>query len=345
MSEAHQRFTIAQPEDVGDARRSLTRTAARAGVDERVANRAAIAVAELGSNLLRHAVAGGYLLTRPLASGKAPGIEVLAVDRGPGIGDVAAALRNGLPPEVTSVEAGGLGVGLGAVQRAASLFDIFSQRGEGTVVMARFHAEPDIDDVPIVAGVSVSKIEGDACGDRWSARGSHGDRRVLVVDGLGHGSEAAKAAMAAVEAFERWVTDDPRDAVLAAHKSMLGTRGGVLTVCRLDPSRQAVQVAGVGNITVRIAGPGGRSGFLTAPGTVGTTVRAPKVQTETGPWQPGTRMIMYTDGVGSGADPTDPILLRHHPSIVAAVLHRDHGRGTDDATVVVTTDAGAPIAS
>lgn len=332
MSEPHARYPIAHPEDIGEARRFVGRMAEAACLPPTVRDRAAAAVGELGSNLLRHAEPGGYLLVRV-----GEGIEVLAVDRGPGIRDVAQALQDRPPGNATSLESGGLGVGLGAVRRTASAFDVYSLAGDGTVVYADFRAATASTHT---AGISVPKLHGDACGDRWGARVTGRDIRLLVVDGLGHGAEAAAAAVAAVGAFDAWRTDDPRDAVLAAHKAMVGTRGGVLTVCRLDPAERLVSAAGLGNITVRLTGPGGRTGIVPSPGTAGTTVRAPTVRIESGPWPPGTHVVMYSDGIGSGAAFTSE-LLEHHPAVVAAVLYRDHARGTDDATVLVCLDVAA----
>ena len=99
----------------------------------RLAGTVAIAATELANNLLLHA-GGGELLIQTLGPTIRPRVELLAIDRGPGMSDVARCLTDGYST------AGTPGTGLGAVRRLASEFDIYSAPGEGTVVMARFGA-------------------------------------------------------------------------------------------------------------------------------------------------------------------------------------------------------------
>ncbi|MEG2630728.1 MAG: histidine kinase, partial [Comamonas sp.] len=63
--------------------------------------------------------------------GQAPEIEILSVDDGPGIRDLSQAMRDGFST------AGSPGTGLGAVQRLATDFDVHSEVGKGTVILAR----------------------------------------------------------------------------------------------------------------------------------------------------------------------------------------------------------------
>ena len=54
------------------------------------------------------------------------------------------------------------------------------------------------------------------------------------------------------------------------------------------------------------------------------------------PWLPGARLVLWTDGLNSRLDLTArPELTDRDPAVAAAVLHRDHTRERDDATVVV----------
>jgi len=57
------------------------------------------------------------------------------------------------------------------------------------------------------------------------------------------------------------------------------------------------------------------------------------------PWRTGSTLILWSDGLRSGLRLDDPPdLLGHDPAVVAAALHRDYGRGNDDATVVVVRE-------
>ena len=99
----------------------------------RSAGKVAIVATELANNLLRHA-GGGELLLQTLGDDESPVVELLAIDRGPGMADVARCLADGYSTGGTP------GTGLGAVRRLATEFDIYSAPGEGTIVMARFGA-------------------------------------------------------------------------------------------------------------------------------------------------------------------------------------------------------------
>jgi anti-sigma regulatory factor (Ser/Thr protein kinase) len=123
-----QRIAVSEMSAVGEARRlaaSFSRLAALADTD---AGRVAIIVNELGANLLKHA-GGGDLLLRELRAGSQSGVEVLSIDRGPGM-NVEAALKDG------HSTAGTRGEGLGAVQRLSQEFDAWSASG-GTVLVSR----------------------------------------------------------------------------------------------------------------------------------------------------------------------------------------------------------------
>src|SRR4029450_7163213 len=87
--------------------------------------------------LLLHA-GGGELLLQKLGSDDSSSIELLAIDRGPGMTDVSRCMSDGYSTGGTQ------GTGLGAVRRLASEFEIYSAPGEGTVVLARFGAASDI---------------------------------------------------------------------------------------------------------------------------------------------------------------------------------------------------------
>ena len=80
----------------------------------------------MGTNLVKHAKEGEIFL-RTLAHGSMQGIEIVALDRGPGMANVGHALQDG------HSTAGSSGTGLGAIVRMATEFDIHSLPGRGTV--------------------------------------------------------------------------------------------------------------------------------------------------------------------------------------------------------------------
>ncbi|MGP4047673.1 SpoIIE family protein phosphatase [Streptomyces sp. 2A115] len=339
MSESeHRRHAVAAEEDVGALRRAVARMAVgqhavRPGVAELVAT-------ELGTNLLRHAHPGGYVLARKVGNG----IELLSVDHGPGMTVAAFAPSAGAASTVAlpSSRGGGLRAGLNVVRRNAAEFDWYATR-RGTVVYARLGAPAPAGHTGWRFGGVNVPLGGDGeSGDAWAVAEPGSRTAALVVDGLGHGPGAAAAARAAITTFEGTAVTDLDRLVRHAHEAMRATRGGVLGACLLDPGRGEFAYAAVGNITGRVL-TGGRSiHLLDRPGTLGTQLSLPTVRLQHGPWEPGSTLILVSDGIRSAWSLEDhPRLPDHHPSIIAAVLHREYGRSTDDATVLVVRQVTA----
>ncbi|WP_222721550.1 SpoIIE family protein phosphatase [Actinomadura sp. HBU206391] len=327
---------IRTDEDVGALRREVAVLAAglpglRHGDVELVAT-------ELATNIIRHTTTGGYVLYRQTAGG----IELLAIDHGPG-GRPA-----GTPPWAVPSRLGqtrlrpfrgdGLGVGLAAVQRLASAFDCYSEPG-GTVILARLGLP-----TPVTAGrwrwggVNVPLGGVGESGDAWAVTAKQ-HLAALVVDGLGHGPAAAMAARAAVTLFERQEVTDLDGFVRRAHEAMRGTRGGVMGVCLIDPERDELTYAGVGNISGRVLLRGDSHTLLGRDGTLGTELPPPRIRLARYPWGPGATLLLASDGIRSRWDAASyPKLLHHDPAVIAATLQRAHGRGNDDTTVLVVHD-------
>src|ERR671922_1457390 len=115
-------IAVVHGSDVNEARQRAQAMAQAIGFDETASAEVALVVSELGANLLRH-TKGGTLTLTPLVDGRHVGMQVISQDRGPGIADVERALRDGFST------AGGLGYGLGAVNRLMDELDIVSEPG------------------------------------------------------------------------------------------------------------------------------------------------------------------------------------------------------------------------
>ena len=80
-----------------------------------------IIATEIATNILRHA-GSGCVLVQILDDGVRPELEILGIDRGPGMNDVDQCMRDGYST------AGTAGQGLGAVSRLSTTFDLHSYR-------------------------------------------------------------------------------------------------------------------------------------------------------------------------------------------------------------------------
>jgi serine/threonine-protein kinase RsbT len=83
------------------------------------------AASELARNALDHGK-GGQMVMEVVENISRTGLKLVFEDRGPGIPDVEAALRDGF------TTGGGMGLGLGGSKRLVNDFHIESQPGKGT---------------------------------------------------------------------------------------------------------------------------------------------------------------------------------------------------------------------
>lgn len=329
---------IHEASQVGEARRYANSLAARAGFDEERQGRVALLATEAGHNLVRHARDGELILSL-LRGLEQPTIEILALDRGPGMANVDACMRDGFSTAGTS------GSGLGALSRMADSFDLWSERGVGTVLVAHVYGDRSraMERVPLdsphlqVGGLSVPYPGETRCGDGWASACEAGRTVVMVADGLGHGPAAAEASHGAIEQFRKVTNEAPDEILDAVHQAIRGTRGAAVAVAEIRSQAGEVRFAGVGNISGVIMRAEGNSHMVSHHGTVGHQVR--KIQTFSYPWTRDSLMVLHSDGLQSQwkLDRYPGLSLRH-PTLIAGTLYRDFKRGRDDTTVVVARE-------
>ncbi len=325
---------IDDPSKVGEARRSANAIAAAIGLPETDAGRFAILASEAATNITKHA-GHGQIVLRSLGDGGAAGVELVAIDYGPGISDLDRALSDGYST------AGSSGTGLGAMSRLASLFDIYTSIGSGTVLVARMaRPAPAGRDRPFEVGVVRVPKQGEvACGDDWGvAVDGRGRAVVAVADGLGHGQSAADASRRAVEVAVDRAGDQPAKIVAQVHAALRSTRGAALAIAELDTTGKSVRYAGLGNISASLVSPGESKSLVSYNGIAGHEAR--KIQEFAYDWPAGALLVLHSDGLSGRWDLTRyPGLANRDPSVVAGVLYRDYSRGRDDSLVVVVRAA------
>lgn len=323
-------IAIADQSQIAGARRNAEVLARQRGFAELRAGRVALIATEMTSNILKHATRG-HLLTTPFADDTGSGVELLALDKGPGIDDVARSLEDGYST------AGSPGTGLGAIRRQADMFDIYSRPGAGTVVMARVLSE----DRAAVAtadgelGIVLVPYPGEVeCGDSWAFGTKSGAPSLFAVDGSGHGPHAALAARSAVETFEKSDQKDSVRIMESIHRALAPTRGAAIAVARVDRSAQVVRFSGIGNISAALVAEGVTKRMVSMNGTAGHV--ASKVREFAYPYSGAATIILHSDGVSAKWDlAAYPGLAACRPSVIAGVLSRDFRRSNDDALLAV----------
>ncbi|TFW20841.1 serine/threonine protein kinase [Massilia arenosa] len=332
-----QRCEVHEVSQVAAARRAATDLATALGFDETATGEAALLVTEAATNILKHG-SHGEILLRAVRRGGQDGLEIVALDHGPGISNLARSMEDG------TSGAGTYGIGLGAMQRLSHEFDIYSAPGKGTVVhlLAWPGQAPPDQDVLQMGAVCLPMAGETVCGDAWSLACGPTRATVLVADGLGHGPDAARASEAAGEVLQRCAAHPPATIIDDAHAALRATRGAAVAVAQIDTHDEELRFAGIGNIAAHLYNGNGieRKQLVSHNGIVGSNVR--KIQEFVVPWQPGALLILHSDGLATRWDlDAYPGLLSCHPALVAAVLYRDFCRRRDDVTVLVLRDRQA----
>jgi anti-sigma regulatory factor (Ser/Thr protein kinase) len=329
----HQSVPVHDPSHVAAARAQVRAAAIRAGFDDTDAHRAGLVATELATNLAKHTRAGGEILLT-VCDQPSAALELIAIDRGPGIPDVAAALVDG------HSTAGSPGTGLGAIRRLSQDFDLYSD-ASGTVIWCHVRGrgagapEPGSFDV---AGITVAMSGEDVSGDAWVVRRRADGIVALVADGLGHGPFAAEASAAAVDAFRRRTFPDAATALQAVHDALRPTRGAAGAVIDLRARGRHVVFTGIGNIGAAIVQQGTTRQAVSLAGILGHQAR--QFREYTYPWSQDALLVAHSDGLSSHWSlDAYPGLRQRRPAVIAAVLYRDFSRGRDDVTVLVAREA------
>ncbi|HEX6172911.1 MAG TPA: ATP-binding SpoIIE family protein phosphatase [Candidatus Binatia bacterium] len=320
---------VSEPSHVAQVRRFTSELAEDGGFNESQVGGVALVTTELATNLLKHA-GRGEIVARPIVDRGIAGVELLALDKGLGIVNLAESLRDGYSTSGTA------GTGLGAIARLAAEFDIQTQSGKGTAVMARLWAgklaEESEDRIAI--GAICKPMAGEKrCGDGWGCE-FLADRCILVlVDGLGHGLGAAAAAETAVANVRQHCAKAPAAIVEYAHDALRATRGAALAVAEINWAQQSLRFCGIGNISATIITGDNLRHLVSYNGTAGHEAR--KIVEFTYPWSADALLIMHSDGLMTRWNlQAYSGLLQRHPSLIAGVLYRDFVRGRDDVTVL-----------
>ncbi len=337
----HAIIAIHHASDIAAARRAGQSLADDLGFDEVRAGQLALLISEASTNIIKHGIDGRIFLSETCSPGRR-GIDIVAIDDGPGIGNMALALRDG----VSSV--GTAGTGLGALRRLADEFDFYAPRDKGAIFFMRLWSIPPDPGAsenvcPFEFGALTLPIASEESnGDAWALASDKVGAALMSIDGLGHGDSAAEAAKAALDCMAENPFRRPGEQIEACHAALRSTRGAAMAVAQLTYARPAGQVeeggvlhfAGVGNIAGSLMGDGKRRQMVSHNGIVGHNTR--KVQEFDHPCPPGSLLMLHSDGISTQWDiDSYPGLAACAPLVIAAVLLRDFARARDDASVIV----------
>jgi anti-sigma regulatory factor (Ser/Thr protein kinase) len=328
-------LTIGHPSDAAATQRAAQDMALALAFDAQSSAEIALVARELATNLLAHA-GGGEIVLTPIENETRRGLRIESRDRGPGIADVERAMTDGFSTS------GSLGYGLGTVNRLMDQVRIASQPGRQTSIVCErwIRDEPPLDPTCVLdVGVASRPHPGMTVnGDAFVVKTWRDQVLTALIDGLGHGQHAHRAAEKARQYIESHFDQPLAEIFRGVGHSCRGTRGVVMALARFDCTRRRLTFASIGNIETRPDGPAAHLKLMVRRGIVG--VKSPDLRVVDEDWPRGSRLVLHTDGIGTHWDwkdfaPFSGLPARALARELLVRLAKDH----DDATVLVVRDS------
>jgi len=322
------------------------------------------AVSEGAQNAWAHA-GGGDVEISVLADGDHFGIMVAILDTGPGIDDIERVMQGG------HSTVGTLGLGLSACTRLMDRVEIETGEAGTRLRMWKWnaHAVPprvlQATRQAIRRGVSIVDVTrgGDSTfGDLTWARGSRpcqgehvaGDgafvkttsrgELIVVVDGAGHGRQAALACTRALDIAARNAEQDLATLFAEVHAGLRDTVGAAMTAAHIDARANVLDWAGVGNVEAvvwRADHSSPDAALVVRAGTLGKAF--PPLHTYQVSMGPDDCVLLWTDGIrASSIDEGGPSRRADPVDVVRHVLGAG-ARDNDDALVLAARYRGGSL--
>ncbi len=318
--------------DIHSARRKARNIAKERGFSSRKYLLLELTVSELASNIIKHAKNGKIII-----ESFGEGIKIVSEDNGPGIEDVEKVLKDSKERER----------GLSSVNRVMNELKINSVEGEGTRITGKLFKEENTENKKENRDFLLEKglMEHGAISVPATGESYKGDRYVIleydqkvflsVIDGLGHGEEAAKSA----EEIKGYLLENYKDPLKSllkgAHRNIRSLRGSVVGIAKIDLRKSTFKCSGAGNIRIRIFGEDQKR-HLFPPGTIGRNLK--NVRERKLPYEKGNVVIIYSDGISSKFDFEKRKLFKMSAQETAEYISEEYGKPKDDQTVIVSKE-------
>ena len=313
-------------------KKEIHRLATEAGIKPARVNQIDLVVAEMTSNLFKYSD-DGEILCGVFANGGNLYVELISIDNGPGMVNPAKMMQDGISTSNT------LGHGFGSMKRMSDVFDLYSQIGWGTIVLSRIFDEPDKlvkqKQGMIIRPIVVYKPGETTSGDGFVYKKTDKYMKLMLADGLGHGPEANKAINEAVKAFKVFPDFSPTETLRFIHQDIKKTRGAVINIIGYNFLEKKWSSTGIGNIFLRMVGPGSFKNHMSYNGIVGHNIPNTMNEQQYAAEQ-FNQIILCSDGIKTRIEQSRyPMIYKYDLTIYAAAIYKDHARRTDDMSVVV----------
>lgn len=346
----NKRVEIKERHQIFSVKRDIAKFAKELGFSDKEIDEISIAVIELGENLITHNVIEGEIIYSSFEEGKKKGLEIISIDKGPGIASIEAVMEDGFSSKKS------LGIGLGAVKRMMSELSIessvkylqssidFSENLPSTKIIARKIIKPKDKEISHLSKKTTfslftrSKIGEKYNGDNYILKSFDNKTLFGVIDGLGHGIGASEASNIARISILEHFSEELDVIVEFLHQKLKKTRGVALSLGLIDYELEVFKYVGIGNVLARIFNAPAPIRPLNYNGTLGVSLRKYKIFDY--PWDQNNVIILTSDGISSKyvLDDFFDVLYQHSMKIGQRIFKK-FGKYYDDATILI----GGPI--
>lgn len=167
------------------------------------------------------------------------------------------------------------------------------------------------------------------CGDKAGIYRKGYEVFLAVVDGLGHGPEANRAACVACKFLEKNWTSDIGSVLEELDSELVSTRGAAATLIYVDTRSGELCHTGIGNVKLSGRCKDNINPFP-VPGVLGSGIR--KIMISRHQLHDGDFFVVYSDGISQRFDVGDYIALQ--PQLASEKIIEKWSRSHDDATCV-----------
>jgi anti-sigma regulatory factor (Ser/Thr protein kinase) len=314
---------------VSFARQRVREAGQHAALNAELIETVALIASELTHNHLSHAKQG-YFDVQVVERHGVKGLEVIAADLGPGIERPGQAIHG---PERIH---GTLGAGLSAVCRMADEVEFDNRLLEGVCIVAR---KFETRSMPLCceAAIMGRPFPGEVIsGDDGIFLQSESGFLAGVSDGLGHGPVARTASNRAIDALRRHRQMDLDQLVNVINDELEGTRGCAMSIARFNRGDRMLESASLGDVHAHLYHLREALFLASTPMILGgTRVSVQKIRIERTRVEPGSVLVMFTDGLKSRTSLKGQLdVLRQPPIAIAQHLLENDSRPDDDALVL-----------
>ncbi len=350
-------FPVSSPADVLIVRRAVDKIAQRLGFASMRQAEAVLAASELAQNHVNSRTLHGRMAIGGLFCGQAAMLTIVSVDQGPGIDDVSIALMDG---NTTGVSYGN---GLGTVRRLSDDFAICSgtygalpcgswpdsiyrsgqdsdngSKPAGTMVAASFwwpRQEVILPDNISLSALIAPKAGESFCGDGVHVITRNNFSRIVLMDVLGHGPEAAESVAIANDILDVSEPGEELTQVISHLDRGLASRRGLAGIfMKIDTDAGVVQTCGVGNISACFFDSTRQLPVTCLSGVIGQNFNCRRLMVQDFIFSHELTCVIFSDGLTATRlfkefSNDDPPLFSSYIAFESAVS------GTDDASIIV----------